>query len=197
MEDLKKIGVNGTDLDELRLDYLESLDSFSLDHVERYKSRLILTLREPAEGGVHAFSVEEKLKFLNEAARRGFRVDVEGEFADKHGFDCAGQIVSMHCPGSEPSYAGMARFIERYREIAEVTKLAVKSGKSSRVNLIRLLGKYHGIAVMETDGEGSSRLLFSILGSKLLYCHAGERTSPGQLSCEEALGVLDALESQP
>lgn len=196
-EDLKKIGQCKTDLVELRLDYLESLDSFSLDTVEKYRSRLILTIREPDEGGVNSFGDQGKLYFIREAVKKGFLMDVEGNFAEKQGLDCTGQIVSRHYLESPPGYQDMVEFVERYAGISAISKLAVMEGKNTRISLVRLLGKYKGIAVMEMDGERSSRLLFSVLGSKLLYCHAGEKTSPGQLGCEEAVEILRLLKSRP
>lgn len=192
-----KIGLCKTELVELRLDYLESLEEFSLDMIEEHRSRLILTIREPDEGGVNSFGSEKKLNFLTEAVKKGFRVDVEGNFAEKHGFDCTGQIVSRHYLESAPDYTHMAAFAEKYSGISAISKLAVKAGATSMADLIRLLGKYRNMAVMEMDGESSSRLLFSVLGSMLLYCHAGEKTSPGQLDCERAIEILNILKSQP
>lgn len=181
----------------MRLDYLDSMDSFRFEDIVEFKGKLILTIRDPNEGGENQFRDGQKFNFMMEAVKKGFLVDVEGEFADKHKLDCNGQIVSRHYMESAPGYEDMAQFLDRYEGIARITKLAVKEGKNSRINLIRLLGNYRNIAVMEMDGEGSSRLLFSALGSKLLYCHAGEKTSPGQLGCEEALEILDLMKSQP
>ncbi len=195
MEDLKKIGQCKTDLVELRLDYLESVDSFRFCDIEDFKARLILTIRDPDEGGVNQFGDGQKLDFITEAVKKGFLVDVEGFFAEKHGLDCTGQIVSRHYLESTPDYSDMVEFVEQYEGIAGISKLAVKEGRDSRVDLIRLLGKHKNLAVMEVDGESSSRLLFSALGSKLLYCHAGEKTSPGQLECEEAVEILEMMKS--
>lgn len=195
LDDLGKVGNCRADLVELRLDYMNSLESITLDLIEEYRPKLILTVREPLEGGVNSFAHREKLDFLGKAVEKGFLVDVEGEFASKHGFECTGQIVSRHFLDREPLFSEMAGFVEKFSGIAAISKLAVKAGENSRYSLIRLLGKYKNIAVMEADGESSSRLLFSILGSKLLYCHEGEKTSPGQLRCDEAVGIMDFLRS--
>lgn len=193
LEDLYKIGQCRSDLVELRLDYLESLDVFNPELVEPYRSRLIITIRETDEGGVNSYDDETKLSLLRDAVSRGFLVDIESGFAEKHSFDCRRQIVSRHYLKELPDYKEMEDFIEKYMETATTVKLAVKSGAGSRSSLIRLLGKYDNIAVMEADGESSSRLLYSVLGSRLLYCHAGEKTSPGQLGCDEATDILKIL----
>lgn len=172
---------------ELRLDYLASVDSILLDSLEEKKNRLILTIRDVEEGGINVIEPGKKKSFLEEAAARGFLVDVEASFAEKNNFDCTGQIVSRHYLKTDPDYATLKEFVEKYSNKSKITKIALRSTSASRIQLVKLLGEYRNLAVMEVDGEQSSRLLFSLLGSRLLYCHLGEKTSPGQISCQEAM----------
>lgn len=155
--------------------------------------RLVITVRDPEEGGIHSYDPEEKLEFLRNAVNMGFLVDVESRFAEEKHFDCSNQIVSRHYLQFDPSYEEVSGFVEKYSDESRITKIALRAGQDSRKILVRLLGKYKNIAVMETDGEGSSRILYSILGSRLLYCHAGEKTSPGQIGCEEAEGIFSLI----
>ncbi len=177
----------------MRLDYLDSLTSFDFDAIISYRQRMILTVRDMAEGGVKVHDADQKRKFLEEAMKRGFLVDVEAEYAEKYGFDCTGRIVSRHYFDHDPSFDELVKFVETYSGKARITKIALRSNDHSRITLARLLGEFSNLSVMETDGEGSSRILYSILGSKLLYCHTGEKTSPGQISCSEAEQILTIL----
>lgn len=175
-----------TDRVELRLDYLSSPCDIDLDALEGKKNRLILTLRDVSEGGAQQLDHGRKKAFLDEAVRRGFLVDVEATFAEEHDFNCRGQIVSRHYLDTDPDYSVLVEFAEKYRDVSYITKVALRSSESSRNLIARLLSEYENLAVMEVDGEESSRLLFSVLGSRLLYCHVGNKTSPGQMNCREA-----------
>lgn len=193
VKDLDRIGGCSADLVELRLDYLPSLTGFDFDLIELHRQRLILTVREPREGGVGDHRNEEKKIFLAGALERGYAVDVEADFAEQHGINIANQIVSRHYLDTDPSYDEISALVSKFNGISGITKVALRANSDSRKKLIRLLGEHDHIAVMETNGESASRILYSILGSTLLYCHAGEKTSPGQISCEEAGEIMDAL----
>lgn len=179
------------DLVELRLDYLDDLEKFPLEDFLPRRNRLILTVRDPEEGGVSEVEPARKVKSLTAAIEKGFMVDVEGTFVEKEKIDCRGMIVSRHFFRNEPDSREIEEFVERYSSTASIVKIALKSSPSSRIKLLELLRKYQNLAVMELDGESSTRLLFSLLGSKLLYCHLGEKTSPGQIGCPEAMQTLE------
>lgn len=194
-QDLEKVGKYNTDLIELRLDYLHSLDGFDLHMLSGIKERLIITVRDPKEGGVNPFKDDVKITFLKRVVKESFLVDVESEFAERNNFDCRNQIVSRHYLHTDPSYEELNEFAHRYRGESKITKIALRFGESSLRKLVRLLSESDNLAVMEADGEASSRLLYSVLGSKLLYCHLGEKTSPGQLGCEEAKSIMDLIKN--
>lgn len=188
--DLQQIGNLSAERVELRLDYLDDLSSFSLNAIEGMQDRLILTVRQVDEGGVNDFGDSVKKGFIVNAIRKGFLVDVEAAFAEKYSMDCRKQIVSKHYLKENPDFPELEEMAERYNTKAAIFKIALTSDHASRINLIRLLSRYDHLAVMEVDGEQSSRLLYSILGSRLLYCHTGEKTSQGQISCTEAEAIL-------
>ncbi len=193
LNDLERLKETGADLVELRLDYIGSLQDFDIEFIAPYREILILTVRDPSEGGVSNHSVESKLKFLRAAVSRGYLVDVEADFAEKNSFDTTGQIVSKHFLDKDPQFDELISLVKTYSERSRIIKIALRKRSDSRNTIIRLLDEFHNLAVMETDGEGSSRILYSLLGSCLLYCHIGEKTSPGQIGCDEAAQILSIL----
>lgn len=194
--DLLRIDGIEAEIVELRLDYLSSLTDIDLVTLEGKQERLILTVRDVDEGGANRISPEGKKNFLEKAIERGFSIDVEANFADKYSFDCTGQIVSRHFLAEDPEYSILKEFVEKYRGVSRITKIALRTSNNSRNLLARLLRDHDNLAVMEVDGETSSRLLYSLLGSRLLYCHTGEKTSPGQISCHEAREFFKIIEKE-
>lgn len=194
--DLSRIGLCKTDYVELRLDYLKKLEDLEMESLSQHRDMLILTVRDPSEGGVYPVDTEKKKQFLENAIRLGFLVDIEAAFSEEYDVDCTGQIVSSHYLEEAPDYEVLKQFAEKYRDISKFTKIALKSGNDSFSKLVELLALYKNMAVMETDGDGSTRILYSLLGSKLIYCHSGEKTSPGQLSCDDAIRVLRIIEKK-
>lgn len=185
-----------TDLVELRLDYLHSLDEFELDNLDKYRKKLILTVREQNEGGINYHDPLKKKLFLSKAMAGGFLVDLEDSFVRKYGIDTSKAIVSSHFLEAEPESSQLSELVSTYSNHSYVTKVALRFSPTSRMKLVRLLGEFNNLAVMELDGESSSRILYSMLGSRLLYCHLGEKTSPGQISCDEAIEIINRLRNR-
>lgn len=195
-QDLDRLSEINSDMVELRLDYLPSLDMIDLVNIAKYREKLILTVRNKAEGGAGFHEPDEKIHFLRSAIESGFLVDVEALFAEKFHFDSSGQIVSRHFVDHDPGYDELREFVEKYSKDSRIVKVVIRESPESRSTLIRLLNEYSNLAVMEVDGESSSRFLYSMLGSLLLYCHAGEKTSPAQIECEEAYSILELLKQR-
>lgn len=187
------LGSVPSDMIELRLDYLKNLDEFDARPFEKFRERIIITVRDIREGGVNNHEPGRKIDLLTDARDRGFLTDIEGKFAAEHGVNCRGMIVSAHFLNSEPGIGELNAFVKEYSGVSIFTKIALRNSRTSRSKLISLLGSHSDLAVMELDGESSSRILYSILGSRLLYCHVGEKTSPGQMECSEATAILETI----
>lgn len=182
-----------TDLVELRLDYCNDLDGIDLQALEAFKDRLIITVRSGDEGGFRYIPQETRSKVLQSAIRRGFLVDIEISSPFLEDVEYGGQILSRHYIHRDPPLQELEDLAREYGDKCRVLKIALRKSENSSTNLISLLNRHHNIAVMETDGDPASRIIYSALGSRLLYCHMGEKTSPGQIGCNEAVKVLDLM----
>jgi len=188
----RALGEGEADYVELRLDYFRGmLDQALLDLLRDYREKLILTVRDPAEGGFRRVEDRSKKDFLVKAMDMGFKCDVEARFARKYGFAVDGQIVSFH---SAPSLPSLAEIDEAFRGLdAGVVKVVVPAMGPYRSLLTEVLERYPGSAVMSYGGDPLERLGFSLLGSSLLYAGsvAFGRTASGQPELRWARRVLD------
>lgn len=190
---IQRIPQTGTDLVELRLDYFEELENLDLGILENFRDRLILTIREPAEGGVAPVDPGVKEKILRKAVAAGFLIDMEISVLGRVSIDHGNQILSRHFLDSDPPYEELENLAKNYAGRCSILKIALRKSDDSSGHLISLLNRHHNLAVMETDGDPASRIVYSILGSRLMYCHTGEKTSPGQMGCAEASRILGLL----
>lgn len=182
----------GADLVELRLDYLDDLGQVDMGSLAEQRDRLILTVRSVEEGGINQHPRETKAAFLRRASGMGFTVDIEGSFVNDMKLDLPGAIVSRHYTDRDPSMEELCSFVDDFTSRAGLVKIVLRASHDSRMKLLRLLDRYRNrpLAVMELDGEPMTRILFSLMGSCLVYCHEGEKTSPGQLPCSEAREIM-------
>jgi|ECHnycMinimDraft_1075156.scaffolds.fasta_scaffold00129_5 3-dehydroquinate dehydratase-1 len=195
LNDLNGIEEVQVDLIELRMDYSDNLDSGVLEKLIRFRDKILITVRDPVEGGVRGFTDDEKSSFLKLANDLGFLYDVEASFLRRAPVPYEGKVVSSHYLSSLPSLTQVKRELDPYYHRAAYIKVAVLSRPGYKGLLASLLDVYERIAVMPLGAQGLDRIAFTILGSKLLYTHLGTPTAQGQLSLAEAKRVLDMLNS--
>ena len=183
---------HSSDLIELRLDYLPSIDYGIFNKIKNFRDIVILTVRAQEEGGVYDISRDERKDFLMEAIASGFRVDAEislmSDFEDLYPF-----IGSVHFVNRVPDEMSVQRKIDSIRGKCSYVKIACKPNKRSKAIMLGLLSNNDNIAVMELGGEPINRVAFSLFGSRLIYCHIGEPTANGQMDCLRTRNIMDCL----
>ncbi len=188
---LSKRGHSG-DLIELRLDYLPSIDYGIFNKIKNFRDIVILTVRAHEEGGVYDIQRDERKDFLMEAIASGFKVDAEislmSDFEDLYPF-----IASAHFVNRVPDEISIQRKIDSIRGKCSYVKIAYKPNNRSKAIMFGILSKNDNIAVMELGGEPINRVAFSLLGSRLIYCHIGEPTANGQMNCLRVRNIIDCL----
>ncbi|WP_449462518.1 type I 3-dehydroquinate dehydratase [Tardisphaera miroshnichenkoae] len=183
------------DFVELRLDYLRSpnqLDASLLQYILPYRDKVLITVRDPLEGGELPVDEETKSRFLKAASEAGIAYDAELSFLKRRKDVPPGLVVSKHCVEALPSLADLREEFKPFD--GHVRKLAVKPVGSYRSLLVSFLDDFPGSAVMPLGGDWRERIAFSLLGSGLLYVHSGEATAPGQVSLEKAWALLSQLD---
>ena len=193
VSDLRRVPSDECDLTELRLDYLKELNTGILEGLVAIKDKIILTVRDKKEGGVQSIDREIKTGFLKSAMEMGFLIDVEIEFLRENRIDYTGMIVSRHFLEEGPDYGTLEDIARIYSRKAGFVKIVTPASMVSHRNLIKLLGKYDNLAVMETGGDPMSRILYSILGSRLIYCYITQPTAQGQLTCNEVKEFFELI----
>lgn len=136
---------------------------------------------------------EVKSGLIQSALKAGFLVDIEISFLDHISEKSGSMILSRHYLGETPPFQELESIASQYGDRCMYLKIALRRSEDSSKYLISLLNRHRNLVAMETDGDPSSRIVYSLLGSKLIYCHAGEKTSPGQISCDKALRILELL----
>ena len=193
VSDLRQVPSGECDLTELRLDYLHELNTNILEGLVAVKDRIILTVRDENEGGVRHIDRKIKTGFLQSAVEMGFLIDVETEFLCENYVDYTGMIVSRHFLEEEPDYETLENIAGIYTHRARFVKIVTPASMVSSRNLIKLLGKYDNVAVMELGSDPMTRILYSVLGSRLIYCYITEPTAKGQLKCSEVKEFFELI----
>jgi len=180
------------DLIEIRLDYLGKL--IPIERLEKFKEKIIITIRDPSEGGVNLINPKDKAEYLGKLDERGFLYDVEARFAKMYKVSTKNKIVSVHYFDRVPSFEEVYEIIRDFIETSWLVKVAVigKPGYRSLLSKILELGK---VTVMPMGVDPLERIAFSILGSQLIYGHTGEETAKGQMHYKIARQVLSYLTS--
>jgi len=192
-EDIEKIpNFYDADLIELRLDYLGRL--VPIEKLERFKNKIIVTIRDPSEGGVKAIDPKEKAEYLVELDKKGFLYDVEAKFAKMYNIPTRGKIVSIHYFDRVPSFEEVYETIKDFLEPSWIIKVAV-IGKPGYKSLLSKILELEKVAVMPMGVDPLERIAFSILGSKLIYGHTGEETAKGQMHYKSVKQILSYLTS--
>lgn len=192
-EDIQKIpNFYDADLIELRLDYLGKL--IPIEKLEKYKEKIIVTIRDPDEGGVNFIDPKEKAEYLAKLNEKGFLYDVEAKFAKMYDVPTRNKIVSIHYFDRVPSFEEVYEIIKDFLESSWLIKVAV-IGKPGYKSLLSKILELEKVAVMPMGVDPLERIAFSILGSKLIYGHTGEETAKGQMHYKNIKQILSYLTS--
>jgi 3-dehydroquinate dehydratase-1 len=189
LDDLKTaLSVEDADFVELRLDYYENPAEISYESLAG--KRLIMTLREPSEGGFRGFDAEAKKRLLRLWRDLGFVYDVELRFVERWGADYDNAIVSIHLFDEVPPLSSIVSAVAKYLDRAFAVKVAVKPFKGYKAFLASLLELGDNVAVMPMGVEEAERIAFALLGSKLVYGYVTQPTAPGQPHYRKLVEVL-------
>jgi 3-dehydroquinate dehydratase-1 len=186
------------DLFELRLDWLITCLDELRDAAGRLSAPLIVTARDPREGGANNLSTMRRRALLLEFLPYARFVDVELRSANA--LDAVLQratekkieaIISFHDLQATPPLSQLDKIAERARSLgAAIVKVATKT--DTRLQLDTLFDFFDrrstasGLAAMGIGRLGRiARLELARRGSALNYGHLGTPAARGQLSIRE------------
>ncbi|ACP35927.1 3-dehydroquinate dehydratase, putative (AroD) [Sulfolobus islandicus Y.G.57.14] len=197
IEDLKLIGnFLDADLIELRLDYLKdrevSVISDYFEFLDKYKNKLIITLRDKAEGGINELADELKISLLKELYDKQFLYDVEVSFLQKHNVPYDNAIVSIHYFNYLPTSEKVKEIVSKFYEKAFSVKIAVLGLKGYKEVILPLL-EYENVTVIPMSNNPLERIAVGLLGSKLVYSYAIEPLAQGQLYYKKVIQIFDYI----
>ncbi len=198
-------GLEPVDLCELRLDLLGSLAGSVTQEKEIVAKPLILTARDPAEGGAGELSADQRRQLLEDWLPFGQYIDVEWRNLDRFSGLCArakqlGQtlIVSSHYMDKPPSRRELEQRIQDCPEDA-IFKVACRIGRWQELRvLVDFLESQAGrpVAMLGMGPLGKlSRLVFALLGSELIYVSLGQPVVTGQWDAASFRSVVSSLMS--
>ena len=193
LEDLKLVPTLDSDLVELRLDYLKRPEDFDISLIEDIKDRVIVTVRDPSEGGVKEVDEDWKASLYKKLHDMGVLYDVEARFLRKRkDIPFEGKIVSAHFFDRVPSIKEVEEIFKDFEE-AWIKKLAVTTREGYKELLAHFARK--GFAIMPIGSDPIERIAFAILGSELIYASLdkGLETAPGQMSYKKVKEILSCL----
>jgi 3-dehydroquinate dehydratase-1 len=180
------------DLIEIRADALSASPGQMDEAARKFRLPVILTVRDPAEGGVGNLSPERRLALFEDLMPRAALIDVElknaARFAPLIAAAMAGGkgvILSHHDFESVPSAARCGALLRRAAARgATIFKIAATPGTPGDLApLLALLSRESEVPVaavaMGPLGK-AARLLFAQCGSALTYGYVDRSNAPGQ-----------------
>lgn len=194
------------DLCELRLDILEPCAARMRDSARALPSPRIVTVRDPAEGGVNHLSEIRRSELFEEWFPLSNYIDLElrnlSRFSHlvRRADGAAIQIiVSVHDFEKTPSLRELETALDESKgDHQRIFKIACKVTCWNDIKVLSDFLEKHQespIAVMGMGPLGKlSRLLFAGLGSELAYVSVGQSVAPGQWSAEKFRLLLSELE---
>ncbi len=186
--------IKETDFIELRLDYMENPALIDPEKFVKYRSKVIVTIREASEGGVRVVDASWKSMYLKKLYDLGIMYDVEASYLRRYEVPYEGMIVSVHYIDRLPSREEIIEIITRYADKAYSVKIAVKAFKGYRTLLSSLLDMgYNNLSLMPIATDPIERLAFGLLGSKLIYGYVSEPTAPGQFHYRDLIRIFNCI----
>lgn len=195
LKDIKEAFERGTDLVELRIDYLEEKPDLEelLSVCNKYKLPAIVTNRSKDEGGHFVGSEEERVGYLREAVRLGATyVDIEFNHYRELPKKKTKIIVSYHDFDKTPENLRGIYYTAFTKTNADIIKIATKANSQRDVErMINLVkgaeGKIIGICMgklgQETRLHPKNYLTFASLGR-------GKESADGQYTITEMRQLL-------
>uniref|UniRef100_A0A2T9WL94 3-dehydroquinate dehydratase n=2 Tax=Nanobsidianus stetteri TaxID=1294122 RepID=A0A2T9WL94_NANST len=193
LKDIKLVSALDSDLVELRLDYLRRPEDFDPSLIDDIKDRVIVTVRDPSEGGIKEVDEDWKASLYKKLHDMGVLYDVEARFLRKRkDIPFEGKIVSAHFFDRVPSIKEVEEIFKSFEE-AWIKKLAVTAREGYKELLAHFARK--GFAIMPMGSDPIERIAFAILGSELIYASLdkGLETAPGQMSYKKVKEILSCL----
>jgi 3-dehydroquinate dehydratase I len=190
------------DLFEVRLDALAPNIQKARGGISKLTTPIIMTARDPAEGGYNRLRLRERRALLHEFLPNAAYLDVELRSAEKlsdlirEARDRSiGLIVSVHHLHRSPSLKRLGEIVRAARQWkADFLKIASRTDNPHQLAILRdFLMHYRGsrVAVMGIGKLGlSSRLEFVTSGSALAYGHLGKARIAGQPSLAKLRRIL-------
>lgn len=177
---------------EFRLDYSSEpvLPAISDDKV-------IITVRDPKEGGQYDISPEKKLELYRKAEDMGLTVDAEYAFVKEHPLDISDIILSKHLKHT-PTVEIVEREVdEMLSQGPKWVKYITTAGSYEvAMSTLGILGRKNIIHFSMGRYGSFTRLLAPLLGSPLVYVSLEESTAPGQLSYGELINVWRVMDAE-
>jgi 3-dehydroquinate dehydratase type I len=184
------------DLFELRLDALASRADEVETLIPKLAAPLIMTARDPREGGTNRLSITERRALFLRFMPHALYVDVElrSAIALRSVIHLArrkkiGRIISFHDLTNTPSIARMCEKARAAKSLgADVFKIATRTDTARQLD--RLL-RFYDMSILPTAAMGigklgrKARLELMRRGSVLNYAHLGNARLAGQLSLGE------------
>ncbi len=198
-------GLESVDLCELRLDLLGPLACSMIEEKEIVSKPLILTARDPAEGGAGELSADRRRQLLEEWLPFGQYLDIEWRNLDRFSGVCEhakqlgrSLIISSHYLDKPPSQRELEQRIKNCSEDA-IFKVACRIDQWQELRaLADFLESQAGrpVAMLGMGPLGKlSRLVFALLGSELIYVSLGQPVVTGQWDAASFRSVLSSLMS--
>ncbi len=190
---------------ELRVDHFAKTPAPLLEAAPEFSLPLIVTVRHPAEGGMHDLGFRQRRELYAQFLPWAAAIDVElrsvralGGVIDAARTRGVRTIVSFHDFRATPSARRLREIVERAVAAgADVVKIAARADTCG--DLQRLLGLFAEkspcpLSVMAMGRFGKvSRLLFAQAGSVLNYAYLGTANASGQWSALDFRKRLNEL----
>jgi 3-dehydroquinate dehydratase-1 len=191
------------DLFELRLDHLVNrIDEISAE-IERLPAPLIITARDPREGGANQLSAPRRRALLLKFLPRAAWVDIELRSArpleavlrSAHAGNVR-TIVSFHDFKTTPPASRLDEIVSSARSLgADIIKVATRTDNPAQLDaLLDFFERHRRLGNVVAMGIGklgrTSRRELARRGCILNYAHLGSPAAEGQLSIQDLRHVL-------
>ncbi|AGK60980.1 3-dehydroquinate dehydratase [Archaeoglobus sulfaticallidus PM70-1] len=189
------------DIVEIRIDAVANAEEI-IKLSEDLGKEKIITCRRRADGGYYDGDESGRIKKLKKFSKYADFVDIESDMDDDvfDVFDCR-IIESYH--GINPGYEYLSDLVEGKR--GDIFKIAIlgrrENGKEDVKTILKLHSEYDNlIAFVMGERFKFTRVISTMLGNPIIYCHAGRKAAEGQISVEEAVAIRkiigDELENE-
>jgi 3-dehydroquinate dehydratase-1 len=197
----------GSDLFEIRVDYLERIDfSILKEAIKKHIDRSILTCRAKDEGGKFKGSEEERQEvLLNLSKLKPAYMDIELSLAQNNPDllrlirGSTSTILSWHDFEDTPPFQFLKSTLDKAKPLGEIVKIVTMakdfSDNISILNLYKHSEPNKLVAFCMGEKGQISRILCPILGSPFTYASLpGFSTAPAQIMVKELRELYDLLE---